>query len=136
MQIEVSSSPSPLPSPPEYYPSDCILLVSFSLSLMIYHINAHFDLILLRIYLFRKGRLDFNTEGLLLFTNDGGLARKLELPGSKLARTYSVRVYGNVSCRPANSKGFAKPANSRVAGAVAVLAVHNQELLDVPCAIF
>jgi len=40
------------------------------------------------------GRLDFNTEGLLILTNDGGLARKLELPSSKITRTYKVRVFG------------------------------------------
>lgn len=44
-----------------------------------------------------KGRLDYNTEGLLLLTNDGDLARLMELPSSDIVRTYSVRVYGNVS---------------------------------------
>lgn len=44
-----------------------------------------------------QGRLDFNTEGLLLLTNDGDLARWMELPSSNIVRTYSVRVYGNVS---------------------------------------
>ncbi|CAN0154037.1 unnamed protein product, partial [Ectocarpus sp. 12 AP-2014] len=43
------------------------------------------------------GRLDFNTEGLLLLTNDGDLARKMELPSSNIVRTYSVRVYGNIT---------------------------------------
>lgn len=43
------------------------------------------------------GRLDFNTEGLLLLTNDGGLARHLELPQNAWIRHYRVRVYGNVS---------------------------------------
>lgn len=46
-----------------------------------------------------QGRLDFNTEGLLLLTNDGDLARRMELPSSNIVRTYSVRVYGNVSAR-------------------------------------
>ena len=41
--------------------------------------------------------MDFNTEGLLLLTNDGDLARWMELPSSNIVRTYSVRVYGNVS---------------------------------------
>lgn len=45
------------------------------------------------------GRLDMNTEGLLLLTNDGGLARWLELPTTGLARTYRVRVYGHASDR-------------------------------------
>jgi 23S rRNA pseudouridine2605 synthase len=42
------------------------------------------------------GRLDFNTEGLLLLTNDGGLARKLELPANGWTRRYRARVHGNV----------------------------------------
>jgi len=42
------------------------------------------------------GRLDFNTEGLLLLTNDGALARHLELPQNAWTRHYRVRVYGRV----------------------------------------
>jgi 23S rRNA pseudouridine2605 synthase len=42
------------------------------------------------------GRLDFNTEGLLLLTNDGELARKLELPQNAWLRHYRVRVYGAI----------------------------------------
>ena len=37
------------------------------------------------------GRLDLNSEGLLLLTNDGGLARTLELPGTGLVRRYRAR---------------------------------------------
>lgn len=41
------------------------------------------------------GRLDLNSEGLLLLTNDGGLKRRLELPSTGWLRRYRVRVKGN-----------------------------------------
>ena len=40
------------------------------------------------------GRLDLNSEGLLLLTNDGGLKRRLELPATGWRRRYRVRVHG------------------------------------------
>lgn len=43
------------------------------------------------------GRLDFNTEGLLLLTTDGALARYIELPKSKWVRKYRVRVFGKLN---------------------------------------
>ena len=46
--------------------------------------------------LFSIGRLDINTEGLLLLTNDGGLKRHLELPATGWVRRYRARVFGQV----------------------------------------
>jgi len=43
------------------------------------------------------GRLDFNTEGLLLLTNDGGLARVLELPDTGWLRRYRARAHGEIT---------------------------------------
>jgi 23S rRNA pseudouridine2605 synthase len=43
------------------------------------------------------GRLDFNTEGLLLLTNDGALARHMELPATGWLRRYRVRAKGRVT---------------------------------------
>jgi len=45
------------------------------------------------------GRLDLNSEGLLLLTNDGDLARELELPARGWMRRYRVRVHGRVDAR-------------------------------------
>ena len=51
------------------------------------------------------GRLDFNTEGLLLLTNDGELSRHLELPSNAWLRHYRVRVYGSPSQRQIEELG-------------------------------
>ena len=40
------------------------------------------------------GRLDYLSEGLLIITNDGELARAMELPTYKIERSYAVRVFG------------------------------------------
>ena len=42
------------------------------------------------------GRLDLNSEGLLLLTNDGELSRYIELPSNAWVRRYKVRVFGNI----------------------------------------
>lgn len=44
--------------------------------------------------LFPVGRLDFNTQGILLFTNDGDLSKKLLDPKYKIERTYQVKIRG------------------------------------------
>jgi 23S rRNA pseudouridine2605 synthase len=43
------------------------------------------------------GRLDLNSEGLLLLTNDGGLARGLELPAAGIVRRYRARAHGRIT---------------------------------------
>ena len=43
------------------------------------------------------GRLDYNSEGLLLLTNDGELARRFELPANGWVRRYRVRVFGKLT---------------------------------------
>lgn len=43
------------------------------------------------------GRLDLNSEGLLLLSNNGELSRKLELPSNGWARRYKVRVHGKIN---------------------------------------
>ncbi len=52
------------------------------------------------------GRLDLNSEGLLLLTNDGALKRRLELPETGWTRRYRVRVRGRVE--PETLKGLAR----------------------------
>jgi 23S rRNA pseudouridine2605 synthase len=52
------------------------------------------------------GRLDYNSEGLLLLTNDGALARELELPDMAWVRRYRVRAFGRIG--PAEIEKLAK----------------------------
>ena len=48
-------------------------------------------------FLMPVGRLDYNSEGLLLFTNDGEMAQKLMRPKNEIVKTYLVKVEGEVS---------------------------------------
>jgi 23S rRNA pseudouridine2605 synthase len=43
------------------------------------------------------GRLDFNSEGLLLLTNDGEIARRMEIPATGWTRVYRARLFGKVT---------------------------------------
>jgi 23S rRNA pseudouridine2605 synthase len=60
------------------------------------------------------GRLDINSEGLLLLTNDGGLARALELPATGWLRRYRVRAFGTVT----------QEALDRLAGGITISGIH------------
>ncbi|WP_240330694.1 pseudouridine synthase [Sphingorhabdus sp. Alg239-R122] len=59
------------------------------------HLEAHTKEPLPR--LMPVGRLDYNTEGLLLMTNDGEFKRQLELPSTGVERSYRARAFGEVS---------------------------------------
>lgn len=48
-------------------------------------------------HLMPVGRLDYNSEGLLLFTNDGNVAQKVMRPAREVVKTYSVKVEGEVT---------------------------------------
>ena len=69
--------------------------------------------------LFSVGRLDLNTEGLLLLTNDGNLAHALMHPKFSIAKTYRVKVRGKLSFKARNAlergvvleDGITAPAN-------------------------
>jgi len=50
-----------------------------------------------REYVYPVGRLDYDTEGLLLLTNDGEMKRLLELPSTGVTRTYRARAFGTVT---------------------------------------
>ena len=53
-------------------------------------------------HLMSVGRLDYNSEGLLLFTNDGTVAQHIMRPARKVVKTYQVKVEGEVSQTDAN----------------------------------
>ena len=59
------------------------------------HLEAHVQEPLPR--LMPVGRLDYNTEGLLLMTNDGEFKRQLELPSTGVERSYRARAFGEVT---------------------------------------
>lgn len=56
-----------------------------------------FDYVSINERVISVGRLDKNTSGLLLLTNDGAVARELELPKNNLERVYHVRVFGHLN---------------------------------------
>lgn len=64
------------------------------------------------------GRLDINTEGLLLLTNDGGLARVLELPATGWLRRYRVRAHGTTSQAELDGLGEGVTIDDVVYGAI------------------
>jgi 23S rRNA pseudouridine2605 synthase len=68
------------------------------------------------------GRLDFNTEGLLLLSNNGALARHLELPATGWLRRYRVRAHGSITQQDLDSlQGGITLAGMRYAPIEAVL---------------
>lgn len=78
------------------------------------------------------GRLDVNSEGLLLLTNDGDLARHLELPATGLARRYRVRAHGAVD-EPALARlGQGVTIDGIQYGAVAVRVDRRKRAPDGP----
>lgn len=72
------------------------------------------------------GRLDINTEGLLLLTNDGGLARTLELPTTGWLRRYRVRAFGKVKQEQLDSLKDGVAVDGVFYGAVEALLEREQ----------
>lgn len=54
------------------------------------------DLGLRNQHIMAVGRLDYLSEGLMIMTNDGDLARALEMPNYAVERAYKVRVFGRM----------------------------------------
>ncbi len=52
--------------------------------------------------IFPVGRLDYDSEGLLIFTNDGDLANRLTHPSSEIPKTYLVRIEGTIDEKSLN----------------------------------
>ncbi len=76
------------------------------------------------------GRLDYNTEGLLLLTNNGKLKRHLELPLNKIERNYKVKIHGNV--KKLNKKQLSKglTINNIKYGPIYIDIIENKEKIS------
>ncbi|WP_343128792.1 pseudouridine synthase [Buchnera aphidicola (Kurisakia onigurumii)] len=61
------------------------------------------------------GRLDFNTEGIIFFTNNGELANRLMHPKYKISRKYLVKVYGNININKINKLKKGILLNNKIA---------------------
>ena len=73
------------------------------------------------------GRLDLNTEGLLLLTNDGALSRYLELPSTGWSRKYRVRVKGKVNPKRLDALGKGITVDGIKYGAIKVQVDQGSE---------
>ena len=76
------------------------------------------------------GRLDYNTEGLLLLTNNSKLKRHLELPLNKIERNYKVKIHGNV--KKLNKKQLSKglTINNIKYGPIYIDIIENKEKIS------
>lgn len=72
------------------------------------------------------GRLDINTEGLLLLTNDGGLSRVLELPSTGWLRRYRVRAHGRVTQEALDRLGEGVAVNGVLYGPIEAVIEREQ----------
>ena len=74
------------------------------------------------------GRLDYNSEGLLLFTNSGNIARRTELPSSEIKRTYRVRIFGKFPKNAAEELKNGVTIDGINYGKIEILAEKNKVL--------